>query len=380
MSGARHEHLEGLLYRTGVVSDGPICFSSFGPKRDTPPAYCREATLSITVRYPGRACLLGEHCDWAGGASLTVPLAEGVRVVAEPAARDLRVRSAMEGRLLEGRWPTEGTVDRAGGTLRFVPAAAAALRARGIRPPPALLWVDADLPPGRGFSSSAALCLALLDALARHAGVVLEPAELAALATHVERDLLGVPCGRLDPLACVAGAPVLLRWGPDGRAPLERVRPRVPMHIVIAAFATPRDTSAILAALHAHFHADLRCPEHPEATAAVRSAIATFGSATEAGAAALQAGDLAGLGREMDRCQDAYEDAERVIPALEAPHLRAAVAGLRRRGALGAKFSGAGGDGSVIALYDDVQAACDARRWLDGQPAMQAWIRTLEVA
>jgi galactokinase len=29
--------------------------------------------LPLVVQYSGRVCLLGEHCDWAGGASLTVP-------------------------------------------------------------------------------------------------------------------------------------------------------------------------------------------------------------------------------------------------------------------------------------------------------------------
>ena len=54
------------------------------------------------------------------------------------------------------------------------------------------LTVEADLPAGRGLSSSAAFCVAVLDALVRHAGCRLEGRELAALATHVERDLLGV--------------------------------------------------------------------------------------------------------------------------------------------------------------------------------------------
>ncbi len=80
----------------------------------------------------------------------------------------------------------------------------------------------------------------------------------------------------------------------------------------------------------------------------------------------------------MNRCQDAYEAAEAVVPALAAPGLRRAVAGLREHGALGAKFSGAGGDGSVIALYETHAGARDARAWLGVQPGLRAWTRTLE--
>jgi len=335
-------------------------------------------SVSISVRYPGRACLLGEHCDWAGGTSLAVPMEQGVRVVAEAAQRGLRVRSALGGRLLEGRWSLEGGVERSSDPLRFVPAAAAALRARGIPLTPVLLWVDSDLPPGRGFSSSAAFTLGVLDALSRHAGDALEATELAALATHVERDLLGIPCGALDPLACVAGAPTLLRWREDGTAPLLRLRPRQPLHLVVGAFDKARDTAAILQALQQHFHADLRPPVDREAVTAVRAAITTFASAAEAGAAAFQAGDLQRLGDALDRCQSAYERAEAVVPVLAAPRLRRCVRGLRERGALGAKFSGAGGDGSVVALFDEPAVARKGARWLAAQPDVRAWMLTLE--
>ncbi len=140
----------------------------------------RGGPLAIVVRYPGRACLLGEHTDWAGGASLAVPLPQGVEVtVEEPAGPGLLVRSALDGRLLAGRFPTDGAVDVDGGPLRFVGAAAFALTEMGVDIPPAELWVTADLPAGRGFSSSAAFNLAILDALARHAGHPLPAATLA---------------------------------------------------------------------------------------------------------------------------------------------------------------------------------------------------------
>lgn len=310
--------------------------------------------VALVVHYPGRVCLLGEHCDWAGGASLTVPLPIGVRLAVEdtPGAAGIRLRTAVHGELHEQRIPLEGAVDPAGGVLRFAPACAAALHARGIALRPCALWVHASLPPARGFSSSAAYSLAVLDGLARHAGHELDAATLAELAFHVEHELLGVACGRLDPLACVAAAPVFLPWRPDGTAPLRRVALAAPVELVVAAFrGSRRDTPAILAALRAA-HGGRLGADGGSAGAGqrVRAALATFASEAEAGVHALEAGRLEALGAAMWRCQEAYEEAAEGVPALAAPMLQRLCRALRERGVLGAKFSGAGGDGSVVTL------------------------------
>jgi mevalonate kinase len=333
--------------------------------------------MSQTVRYPGRVCLLGEHCDWWGGASLTVPLEQGIQVCAEPAERGLSLRTTLEGQALQAEWDIHGGVDPAGGALRFVPAAAAALRARQVAIPAVLLTVEADLPAGRGLSSSAAFCVAVLDALARHAGCRLEGRELAALATHVERDLLGVACGPLDPLACVSREPILLRWGSNGAVSITAIHPRQTLHLVVASFAAPRNTPAILRALQQHAHSPAESGLDPQAVAAVRAALATFAAAAEQGAVALEGGEAAALGLSMDRCQQAYARMAPLIPALQAPALARAVKGLKAGGALGAKFSGAGGDGSVIALYPDPQGAIQGMAWLRELEGVQAWTCTI---
>jgi mevalonate kinase len=332
--------------------------------------------VSIVVRYPGRACLLGEHCDWAGGSSLALPIPLAIRVEAEPASQGIRAQSTLHGELLEGRWPLTGDRSPRRGPLRFIGGAAHLLSERYQPPAPCLLRVESTLPAGRGFSSSAAFCLAVLDSLARTSGTILEAEELAELAYQLEHDLLGVACGRLDPLACVAGAPVFLRWT-EGRSPLVRLTPGAPMELVLGSFSTPRDTPGILSTLQAHAADQPSDALDPRACRATRIAIRVFDTQAQAGALALEQGKTGELGEAMNRVQEAYEEhLEPHLEPLRAPGLREAVRRLRDAGALGAKFSGAGGDGSVIALFDDATPAERACELLEGS-GLRAWRMSL---
>ena len=286
----------------------------------------------------------------------------GITVTATRRPDGLSAHSVMDGAPLRGVWPGP-VVDPGGGPLRFVPAAAAVLRDAGITPPPAHLTITADLPTGRGFSSSAALCLAVCDVLARLAGHCLAPEKLADLAFQTEHDRLGIACGRFDQLACVAGVPVFLPWK-DGQAPLIRVVPDRALHLVAAAFSAPRDTPGILAALH-------------RPLPVIGAAFAIFAAGAEAGAEAIRAGDVVTLGAAMNRAQSAYEDLlEPALPELAAPGLRQACVALRERGALGAKFSGAGGDGSVVALFETAEGSASAASFLS-ESGLAAWSVTV---
>lgn len=308
----------------------------------------------LVAYHPGRACLLGEHCDWAGGASLSVPLPVGVRVEARtaPPGTGVSLDSILHGESLHGRWPVSGAVDPEGGPLRFAPAALRLLQGLGLEVPDTALRVDSDLPPGRGFSSSAAFTLSVLDALAQRAGHRMKPRRLAQLAFEVEHDLLGVDCGLLDQMSCAEGVPVFIRWqggGPKVRA----IRPGSTFHLVAIALPTARDTKGILATLNRHFFGQPG-PVEEAKSRAVRAALAAFAEAAGVGATALERGDATALGRAMNTAQRVYEtELDARLPELRAPVLQETCAQLREAGALGAKFSGAGGEGSVVALYPD---------------------------
>jgi galactokinase len=156
-----------------------------------------------TVFAPGRVNLMGEHTDYSGGLVLPAAIAFGITLHAVE-AEHLTVRSSA----LQGTFELTEDGEPAGTTPgwgRYVAAIAALLSERG-RPP---VWIDATiestLPIGAGLSSSAALTVATALALCRVAEFELPPLELARLAQAAELRAVGVPCGLMDPAASLLG-------------------------------------------------------------------------------------------------------------------------------------------------------------------------------
>ena len=124
----------------------------------------------------------------------------------------------------------------------------------------------------------------------------------------------------------------------------------------------------ILAALATHHHA--APPTHQ--TADVRDAIRIWGELAISGARALVLGELHDLGSTMNQAQQVYESYLADLPELRAPGLVAACRMARNLGALGAKFSGAGGDGSVVALLPDGETAVALKQRFEAE-GLSTW-------
>jgi len=80
------------------------------------------------------------------------------------------------------------------------------------------LLLDSDVPLGAGVSSSAAVEVATMRAVAALHGVELAPMELAAACQQVENRVVGAPCGVMDQVACCLGQPhamLEIRCQPD---------------------------------------------------------------------------------------------------------------------------------------------------------------------
>jgi galactokinase len=152
---------------------------------------------------PGRANLIGEHTDYNGGPVLPFAIAERtwVAVGDAPGERWEAVSS------VDGKRRVFDPGDRLPlGWTAYVAGVARVFRARGVLFPSGLrIAVASSVPVGAGLSSSAALCVALVRALAAHAMVRLTRVTTAELAFRAEHDEVGVQCGRMDQTIAVFG-------------------------------------------------------------------------------------------------------------------------------------------------------------------------------
>ncbi|MGH8221477.1 MAG: mevalonate kinase [Woeseiaceae bacterium] len=272
----------------------------------------------------GKVILLGEHAVVYGYTAIALPLESAVTARVYEAHGGIRLRIA--------DWDIDQSVDRdhatgAAETLALI------LRRLGLDEESLLVEVDARVPPAMGLGSSAALAVAIIRALDDAFRLGMGDDAVNELAFDCEKLAHGTPSG-IDNVVAVSGKPIV--YCRDGNP---RVRPmslpsRPPL--VVAASGTRGETRAQVESLRQLYDAQ------PDVVEAIFRAIDGI---SRQGAAALQAADYARLGRLMNICHGLLNALQVSTPLLEEM-----IDIARAHGALGAKLTGAGGGGSIVAL------------------------------
>jgi len=147
---------------------------------------------------PGRVNLIGEHTDYNDGYVLPFAIPLRTVVAASPAkGPQWTVYSRESGETVEFG-PDDLEPGRISGWGAYVAAVPWALREHGYDPPPADLAIASEIPLGAGLSSSAAILCAVLAALHDLGGLRIPLDEWPTLAQYAENRFAGVPSGIMD--------------------------------------------------------------------------------------------------------------------------------------------------------------------------------------
>jgi galactokinase len=160
----------------------------------------RAATVHAAA--PGRVNLIGEHTDYNGG--FVLPIATPQQTVVGLAPRpDAMVRAWSANVAGADRWQRyrTGAEQRTGGWIDYVAGVTASLREAGHAVGGFDARISSDVPLGAGLSSSASLEVALLRALKSAFALEIDALAIARIAQRAETELVGAPVGIMDQMA-----------------------------------------------------------------------------------------------------------------------------------------------------------------------------------
>ena len=268
----------------------------------------------------GKVILLGEHAVVHGCPAIAVGIERGVTATAVPAERDL-LRLSPWGLALE---------PNADGVEPLERAFAAALALYPERPS---LEVSAkvDLPAGAGLGCSAAIGVAVLDAIDEALGTERSRPDLAAAALAWEKIFHGNPSGIDNTMSAVGGV-ALYRKGD----PLRPLRSNKPLHLVVGYSGESSSTKEMVASVGRQLEND---PQR------VGKAFEGIEVLVRNAKLAIEAGDHIALGQLLDLNHTILSSLMLCTTKLDGMCQAA-----RHAGALGAKMTGAGGGGCMFAL------------------------------
>jgi len=287
------------------------------------------AQVIAWAQAPGKIILFGEHAVVYGRPAIAAPLQQ-VQARAEIFPDETCVVEAVD----LGREVLVAQAAADDPLAQVVRLTCAALH----QPLPSWrIRVTSQIPMAAGMGSGAAVSTAILRALARAFGKKMTAAEVSAVVYEVEKIYHGSPSG-IDNTVIAYEQPV---WFVRGQEPEPFVVGKR-IHFLVADSGVPSPTREVVEDVNRAWKQD---------ESRYETLFDAAGEIAYQARAAIEQGDVATLGMLMDVNQQVLAEM-----GVSSPLVERLVRAARNAGALGAKLSGAGRGGNVIALVQPVYA------------------------
>jgi mevalonate kinase len=283
----------------------------------------------IYAKAPGKIILFGEHAVVYGYPAIAIPVKkvnatarvfpnlEGqpgeVRIQAPDIHLDTRLSD------LPGDDPLAVAIQR---TLESVLT---------TQTPSFTVLISSTIPISAGMGSSAAIAIATIKAISYFLGKPLPTEQVSNLALQVEQIHHGTPSG-IDNTVIAYQTPIFFIHG----EPIEIISIETPTHWVIADSGEKTPTRETVSDVRTQYDAD------PDTVIPIFNQIGEISSRARD---ALISGDISRLGELMNSNQDLLQQL-----GVSSQRLEALITAAKNAGAAGAKLSGGGRGGNIIAL------------------------------
>ena len=277
----------------------------------------------------GKVILLGEHAAVYDKHVLALPLESGVtaRIAERASGIRLSIPDWNFAQEFAGDMQSQGS---APAVLSLV------MQSFGVTGRGFDIHVRSRIPVAMGLGSSAAFAVAIIRAFDVLVNKGMSDLEVEQLAFECEKVTHGTPSG-VDNNIATYGQPVLFRKGRRSRSRQIKLAEVPPL--IIAASGIRGSTKEQVAGVRARFDKNRRL---------YTTIFNEIDAISEAGAVALSECDYEQLGSMMNICQGFLNAIE-----VSTPELEKMISIARKNGAIGAKLTGAGGGGSIVALCPD---------------------------
>lgn len=298
-----------------------------------------------------KSILVGEHSVVYGKPAIAVPVTSLRTMARIDRVEDSPVLFAMDGEVI--------SIDELPNRFASIAAATrAALERFELPESDILIRLRSGIPPAAGLGGSAAVAHAVVEAVRDLAGGFLSERERFDLVQQAERVAHGNPSG-LDAMATRANVPMLFQKGQF--KPLSVGRQ---MWLVLGDTGVRGSTSIAVAKVRGFVDSH---------RVRGQSLLDQLGELTHSAVRNLERGDMVRLGKRMNSAQDALDELgvghETITELVDAARIA---------GALGAKLTGAGCGGCVIALADSPDHAELISHAMTAANAVATW--TVEVS